>query len=123
MEREIKFKGKRIDNGEWIYGDIVQWKRLGLYAILPQEGDEWDTPSDYRVNPESVGQFTGFTDKNGVEIYEGDLLKYPGYCVNMLIIFSQEEYRFRLIPNSHTVPYLYDKELEVVGNIHDNQTI
>jgi len=61
--REIKFRGKRVDNGEWVYGDLHKGFITGNRYIDGRE-----------IHPETVGQFTGLKDKNEVEIYEGDIV-------------------------------------------------
>ena len=59
--REILFRGKRVDNGEWIQGDIVQFPVHGVVRIVEQESSY----KDAEVDSDTVGQYTGLTDKNG----------------------------------------------------------
>lgn len=119
MNREIKFKGKRLDNGEWMYGDLLHLVD-GVY-ISNDNGCNMA-----QVNPDTVGQFTGYVDKNGKEIYEGDVIPIgPDYSV---VIWVEDLGGFYLKADYAKLPYtsplgamLCRYDIEVIGNIHDDQ--
>lgn len=119
--REILFRGKTITSKEWIYGDLLQY--AGGTQI-------WENTEQGKFNaqiiPETVGQYTGLKDKNGNEIFEGDILEGdlednldPGAKWRSVVIWG----KFRwMCKGRQTLPMdEYDiLEGEVVGNIHDN---
>ena len=124
--REYKFRGKRIDNGEWVYGSLLisepQEKSLEpLHCFI--------CPLDkgyHRVIPDTVGQFTGLHDKNGKEIYEGDIVLATLKFFNI----NNEKCKVIFHNGSFGVQYGFSTdyfktfsawdEVEVIGNIYDN---
>lgn len=121
--KEIKFRGKRLDNGEWIEGDLL--RMLGHWFIFPDPAPEGI--DKYAVDPATVGEFTGLKDKNGKEIYEGDVMEIPETDFNAEIIgrvlFEEDAYYIIPLRGGHLWGLhwsLRKHDAKIIGNIHDN---
>lgn len=137
MDREIiKFRAKRIDNLEWVYGDLIE--NQGRYFVyhatsettIRDNGDWKIVVEACGVFAHTIGQYTGLKDRNGKEIYEGDLLGSKGkvigwvkggvrgYCYDVVYInHPAGESDWSLYS---TFKDDYPEQIEVIGNIHDN---
>lgn len=129
--REVLFRGKRVDNGKWVYGSLYIWKeaKTSPYKKFRIGSFVESRMRHYEVDPSTVGQFTGLTDKNnGAKIFEGDIIK--GKFCKYVIWFDETERAF-VYSNSykggyrhHMSDYLlksaFPHGIEVIGNIHDN---
>lgn len=130
MERKIKFRGKNIHTGEWLYGD---YHREGKTHYITKPGDylrEY-APIEFIVDGKTIGQFTGTPDKNGKEIYEGDRVNVLQAERNFDIVvkWSNEAMAFMACyADGEQSPFswftnLRIYQLTVIGNIHDNPSL
>ena len=125
--RTIKFRGKSLENGEWVYGFYAK-------SLVADKADEGQTSVGYQeihqilndakgwieVKYNTVGQFTGLTDKNGKDIWEGDIVMFYGRLA--VVIFDDDAAFKAQRPTGVGIAYplYYDDQRQVVGNIHDN---
>lgn len=128
MSDEILYRGKQINNGKWHYGDLLKFGNKCYVNICPRFVDEYIVEEDkialysfgnfIEVIPETIERYTGLIDRNGVKIFEGDILEAingnRGYVMFINGAFMKS-------CNSKDMPFLIASDVNtVIGNIHDN---
>ena len=140
--REILFRGKRTINGDWVYGDFMRGnERKSLRDSIFVYDSETQSFNDYEINPSTLGQYTGLTDKNGKRIFEGDILHIAknadglggyyqpplDYPVNVVVKWDLCAWMWETLCDDKRYISFPDAwchyECEVIGNITDNQEL
>ena len=128
--RDILFRGKRLDNGEWVEGDLVHSAyKIGDTCV----GTYGSSLGMHQVDPSTVGQYTGLLDKNGTRIFEGDIVSTDIKRPYLIVEFRDgcfmfncndggEDYYDIMLPIIKDPQTVY-KYGEVIGNTHDNQEL
>lgn len=118
--REIKYRGRSLSTGEWVYGGLIMWKTRAFIACHNHITDRtrW-----HEVDPATVGQYTGLKDKNDADIYEGDIFKARWPDVTAVVEWDAENARFLgfTLESERKIVYIgQEPAVEVIDNIHDN---
>lgn len=117
--REILFRGRRTDNGEWVYGYVCRygWTGKENTYIVPNYASALYS---VEVDPKTVGQYTGLVDKNGTKIFEDDIILLRSDEEPYQVVFDEACFHVYDSSVCYIMDNFYDYEMEVIGNIYDN---
>ena len=125
MDREILFRGKSIGIGVWLYGHLFNYGLTApsnvpcISVCVPKSWKE--AYILYAVSPDTIGQYTGLTDKNGVKIFEGDIVEFTNLDLpNMVVRFDNGSFMLCEDEYSTYEELRMNYAVEVVGNIYDH---
>ena len=128
--REILFRGKAVDSGEWVYGIPASFRKIDNVVratMIPEIDGEHCMSECVCVDPDTIGEYAGLTDENATRIFEGDIVSYNGTVHK--VVFENRGYSgyFGIVmgdketwPFSMSVP---PNMMEVIGNVHDNPSL
>lgn len=132
--RESKFRGISINNGEFVYGDLLHINEDLYITNFKQTNEQQAVLINEEIDPETLGEFTGHKDKNKKEIYEGDILYWKDINIKVVCVFGFNEigksdwgipiksqgFALEHIDKSGYSSFTCIKNYEVIGNIYEN---
>lgn len=116
--RDIIFRGKRLDNGEWVKGYPIVFPDGDVYMCYRRDPGALDMLSKTPVDPATVGQYTGLKDRYGDRIWEGDLVKHGDEV--SAVFFDTENSCFDFKSSNDPFAAQFSCDYEIISNIHDN---
>lgn len=143
MNREILFKAKRLDNGEWVEGYYIYHIKRTIcplgdsikpedeqHVIMRDGFSDWNMPRDtvvYEIDPYTLCQYTGLTDKNGQKIWENDIIKHNASQCFGIVKWYCGDYVGWCVEDIYDGEQQFTEEMwnecEVIGNIFDNEDL
>ncbi|HAO6129924.1 TPA: hypothetical protein IQB06_001305 [Listeria monocytogenes] len=131
--REIEFRGKRIDNGEWVYGNLMQFEDSATFIFADErKGASTLTYAHFIINnmhaidEKTIDQYTGLKDKNGKKIFEGDIVDISVYdCLDWSsikgkVVFLNGAWLVEDVGHFAITLQSETNEIEIIGNVHEN---
>lgn len=135
MNREIKFRGKSVSTGKWLYGYLAEDKFFSTYLsacekVIFKNLEAFNTDNfsyvvnDCKVSENTIGQYTGLCDSNGKEIYEGDILKMSIAEDSIGVVkWNSKQAAFVIKMKNSSQWYYLHQSYQIIGNIFDNPNL